>query len=81
VAPKTSLTIDELYEQQIRALPLRERLRLAQRILTEAADANAEGREGRRSLLELEGLGAELWGSVDAQAYVERLRHEWDGGR
>ena len=81
MAPKTSLTIDELYEQQIRALPLRERLRLAQRILTEAADANAEGREGRRSLLELEGLGAELWGSVDAQAYVERLRHEWDGGR
>ncbi|HVR08127.1 MAG TPA: hypothetical protein VMW75_08770 [Thermoanaerobaculia bacterium] len=78
---KTSLTIDELYEQQVRARPLRERLRLAQRILAEAADATPEDRGGRRSLLELEGLGAELWGSVDAQAYVEQLRHEWDGGR
>lgn len=76
-----SLTIDELYEQQVRARPLRERLRLAQRILAEAADAAQEGDERPRSLLELEGLGAELWGSVDAQAYVERLRQEWDGNR
>ena len=81
MAQKISLTIEELYEQQVRARPLRERLRLAQRILAEAADATVESHEHRRSLLELEGLGAELWGSVDAQAYVERLRHEWDGGR
>lgn len=80
MAPKIPLTIDELYEQQVRPRPLRERLRLAQRILAEAADATAGSHERRRSLLELEGLGAELWGSVDAQAYVERLRHEWDGG-
>jgi hypothetical protein len=76
-----SLTIDELYEQQVRARPLPERLLLARRILAEAADATQGGDERRRSLLELEGLGAELWGSVDAQAYVERLRQEWDGGR
>ena len=75
------LTIDELYEQQVRARPLPERLRLAQRILAEAADAAQESDERRHSLLELEGLGAELWGAVDAQAYVERLRQEWDGGR
>lgn len=81
MAQKISLTLDELYEQQVRPRPLRDRLRLAQRILAEAADATAESHERQRSLLELEGLGAELWGSVDAQAYVERLRHEWDGGR
>jgi hypothetical protein len=81
MAPKISLTVDELYEQQVRARPLRERLQLAQRILAEAADATAESSERRRSLLELEGMGAELWDSVDAQAYVERLRHEWDGRR
>ena len=82
MAPKISLTVDELYEQQVRARPLRERLQLAQRILAEAADAGAADRgERRRSLLELEGMGADLWDSVDAQAYVERLRQEWDGRR
>jgi hypothetical protein len=82
MAPKISLTVDELYEQQVRARPLRERLQLAQRILAEAADAGAaDSGEHRRSLLELEGMGADLWDSVDAQTYVERLRQEWDGRR
>ena len=31
-----------------------------------------------RSLLELEGLGAEIWLGLDAQAYVDELRSEWD---
>ena len=31
-----------------------------------------------RSLLELEGLGAEIWEGIDAQDYVNQLRSEWD---
>jgi excisionase family DNA binding protein len=31
-----------------------------------------------RSLLEFEGVGAEIWGGVDAQEYVNELRKEWD---
>jgi hypothetical protein len=31
-----------------------------------------------RSLLELEGLGAEIWLGSDAQADVDELRGEWD---
>src|SRR5258707_1655847 len=30
------------------------------------------------SLLELEGLGAELWLGMDAQEYVDDFRREWD---
>jgi hypothetical protein len=30
------------------------------------------------SILELEGLGAELWEGIDAQEYVNELRREWD---
>jgi len=30
-----------------------------------------------RRLLELEGLGAEIWKNVDAQKYVDDLRDEW----
>ena len=32
----------------------------------------------QRSLLELEGLGADLWQGIDAQHYVDELRQEWD---
>jgi len=32
----------------------------------------------KRSLLELEGLGAEIWNGADAQQYVNELRKEWD---
>jgi hypothetical protein len=31
----------------------------------------------RRSLRELEGLGQELWRSIDVEAYLERERSSW----
>jgi hypothetical protein len=31
-----------------------------------------------RSLLELEGLGEEIWKAIDPQVYVTELRKEWD---
>jgi hypothetical protein len=68
---------DDLYEMQIRPLPLRERLRLAQRIIGEAASA-VSALDRPRSLLDLQGLGAELWHGMDAQEYVDELRREWD---
>jgi hypothetical protein len=33
----------------------------------------------RRSILELEGLGKEVWQGIDAQEYVDRERASWDG--
>jgi hypothetical protein len=32
----------------------------------------------RSNLLQLKGLGKEIWHGEDAQAYVNRLRQEWD---
>ena len=32
-----------------------------------------------RSLLELEGLGQELWQSVDVEDYLRRERSSWNG--
>jgi len=32
----------------------------------------------KRSLLELEGLGKDIWEGIDAQEYVNELRREWD---
>ena len=31
-----------------------------------------------RSLLELEGLGKEIWEGVDVQEYIDALRDEWE---
>ncbi len=35
----------------------------------------------KRSLLELQGLGKEIWQGVDAQEYINELRDEWDEDR
>jgi hypothetical protein len=32
-----------------------------------------------RSILELEGLGRDLWNGIDAQEYVRRERNSWNG--
>lgn len=32
----------------------------------------------RRSILDLAGLGKEIWEGIDAQQYVNELRDEWD---
>lgn len=71
-------TVDELYDREIRRLSLSERLDLARRILNDAASGDADPASRPRSLLELEGLGAELWSGQDAQNYVDRLRREWN---
>jgi hypothetical protein len=33
----------------------------------------------KHSVLELEGLGREIWHGIDAQAYVNQERASWDG--
>ena len=38
-----------------------------------------EAEESLHSLLELEGLGAELWEGIDPQKYIEEERKSWRG--
>jgi hypothetical protein len=33
----------------------------------------------RRSILELQGLGKEIWLSIDVQQYIDRERASWNG--
>jgi hypothetical protein len=70
----SAIDVEKLYVEQIKPLPARERLRLLVVIARDLApDANKT-----RSIMELEGLGAEMWQGVDAQDYVNELRKEWD---
>lgn len=72
-------TIVELYEQHIRMLPAAQRLQLLALIAQELAAASTPTGEARsHSILELDGLGQEIWQGIDAQEYVNALRAEWD---
>lgn len=50
-------------------------------LLAEIANQlRADSRKGKkRSIMELEGLGKEIWAGIDAQEYVNRERDSWDG--
>lgn len=56
---------------------------LAQTMIRQALQAEEVSPKPKRSIMELEGLGAELWKDengtlIDAQDYINDLRHEWD---
>jgi plasmid stability protein len=66
---------DGLYKK-LQARAKRERRSVAQevaQILSRVLDSPEP-----LSILELQGLGKELWGSVDAAAHVQRERSSWD---
>lgn len=69
--------LEALYTQQIRPLPAEQRRRLLAMVEHDLQSGSAD-QPPVRSLLELEGLGSDLWHDIDAQAYVQTLRAEWD---
>jgi hypothetical protein len=73
--------VDELYHQHIRPLSLADRRRLMTLLAQDLAKDDAVERSGRLSLLEFEGLGAELWQGVDGQERVHAMRDEWERRR
>jgi hypothetical protein len=77
VPPEPAL--EELYERSIKPLSPRDQLRLVQLIVRELVKVVPPPEaEQKLDLLELEGVGAEIWEGIDAQEYVNELRREWD---
>ena len=68
-----------IYRKQIKRLDYKGRLRLMALIAKDLA--REEISSNRRSLLELDGLGQQVWADIDAMAYVNELRDEWSQGR
>ncbi len=68
------MTITSIMKQASK-LSLQERRELV-RLLTEAISRSEEPQ--KRSILELAGLGEDLWKGIDPQEYVNQLRSEWD---
>jgi len=73
------MTAKEIYEQLVKHLPAEERLQLVEMVREELATGpRIKPEEHKRSIMELHGLGAEIWEGIDAQEYVNELRREWD---
>ncbi|MDZ7266476.1 MAG: hypothetical protein ONB48_03615 [candidate division KSB1 bacterium] len=73
-----TVRIEQLYERHIKPLPSHEQLKLVELIARKMAQDRDAVRHPKRSIMELHGLGAEIWEGIDAQEYVTKLREEWD---
>lgn len=70
------------YEEALdyaRHLTPAEQLQLLEDLAAMIRQRVAANAEPTHSLMELEGLGAELWEGIDAQKYVEEERKSWNG--
>jgi hypothetical protein len=47
-------------------------------IISARLKTNLKRKKLKHSIMELEGLGAHIWKSVDAQQYVSKERKSWD---
>ena len=71
--------IETIYQQHIKPLSQDEQLKLLAKMAEELSNGETKTEPTeKRSLLELEGLGAEIWEGIDAQEYVNELRNEWE---
>jgi hypothetical protein len=66
----------EIYQDEVRSLPAKERLQLLLLIAEDLAEEDVLSDEPPpvRDIQELRGLGRELWAGIDAQEYVNALR-------
>ena len=75
-------TIVDLYEQHIRERPMHEQLELLALIAERLARHGKASNEPKtHSIMELHGLGKEIWAGIDAQEYVNKLRDGWEERR
>ncbi len=70
------MTIQEMI-REARTLSVEERKQLIKALVDIVNEPEAENPK-KRNLLELAGLGADIWEGIDAQEYVNQLRSEWD---
>jgi hypothetical protein len=69
----------EVYDAHVRGLPRDVQLQLVAVIADQASQHPEPGMPTRApKLLDLAGLGADIWHGVDAGDYVRELRDEWD---
>ena len=79
-----TLAVKQVYEQYIAQLSIADQLTLITMISQQLTDQTLVTiqpeyveKESQHSIMELHGLGKEIWEGIDAQEYVNTLRQEW----
>jgi hypothetical protein len=72
------VNLREFYQQQLAPLSAADRLKLIALLANGLGEATTASEPPRRNMMELRGLGKEIWEGIDAQEYVNQLREEWD---
>ncbi|MGE0086390.1 MAG: hypothetical protein AB7S75_18430 [Desulfococcaceae bacterium] len=67
----------ERIASQIRMLSPDDQLHLIELLFLEYKK-NVQKKKAKHSIMELQGLGAEIWKGIDAQEYVRKERESWD---
>ena len=71
--------VEKIYQRHIRPLSVAERLRLLELTVHDLVEQPAlQTSPPKRNIMDLHGLGKEIWKDSDAQDYVDKLRGEWD---
>lgn len=63
--------------ERISHLPQEQKVDLLAELASQVRDENR--RLKKHSILELRGLGKEIWAGIDAQEYVNQERDSWNG--
>jgi len=70
---------EQIYQQHIKPLMPSEKLTLIELIARDLAMQNNQiAGNPKHNIMELHGLGKEIWNGFDAQEYVNELRKEWN---
>lgn len=66
------------YLRGIETLDINEQLNLIDALSACIKARIGEKRRKKRNIMELEGLGAEIWKDIDAEMYISKERESWD---
>ena len=71
-----SSSTKNIYDEHIKPLPREQQVQLLDLLRNELENGDEDGRP--HSILELHGLGKEIWQGVDGDEYVRKVRDEWE---
>ncbi len=70
--------IELIYQQHIKPLSKEDQIQLLAEMAKGLANGEDSSKQPERSIMELHGLGAEIWEGIDPDEYVNELRNEWE---
>lgn len=71
--------IELIYQQHIKPLSNEDQLQLLAEMAKGLANGkNISEKSPKRSIMELHGLGAEIWEGIDPDEYINEMRDEWE---